>query len=172
MEMLKDLLTSKEKIVIASKYVSALKNYANIFNSKKQKIKHKYIYPIRKAGFTMKEAIELDFKVCKRMWSNCLNREKRNKGGKPKLKSFFIHKINSHLTKNSEIAANRFLKLQKENAMYRSVTISDAYNNYKYKENISLSTFYKYIGKKFKKFHRLTDLCCYCELNKVNTKFL
>ena len=138
-----------------------------IFNLKKQKSKHKYIYPIRKAGFTRKEALKLNFKVGKLMWTNCLNRKKRNKGGKPKLKALFCKEIELHLENNSEIAANRFLKLQKTNAMYRFVTLKDAYNNFKYKENLSFSTFYSHIGKKFKKFHRLSDLCCYCELNKV-----
>ena len=73
--MLDDLLSFKDKCSIASKHVAALKLYANIFNKEKQKIKHKFIYPIRKAGFSMKDALGLNFKVCKGMWANCLNQK-------------------------------------------------------------------------------------------------
>ena len=117
--MLDDLLSFKDKCSIASKHVAALKLYANIFNKEKQKIKHKFIYPIRKAGFSMKDALGLNFKVCKGMWANCLNQKTRNLGGKPKLKSLYVQAIGSHLSSNSEIAANRYLKLQKTNAMSR-----------------------------------------------------
>ena len=56
---------------------------------------------------------------------------------KQKIQLKFIYKaIGSHLSSNSEIAANRYLKLQKTNAMYRSLTITDLFEKFQYKENL------------------------------------
>ena len=51
--------------------------------------------------------------------------------------------------------------------MYRRFTFIDAYREFMYKENISLSSFKKYVPHNIKKPHRLSDLCAYCQLNKV-----
>lgn len=67
------------------------------------------------------------------------------------------------------IAANRFLRKEKTNAYYCSVPLVEAFNQFKldYSENISLSSFINYVPEKFKPPHRFSDLCSYCEKNKV-----
>ncbi len=67
----------------------------------------------------------------------------------------------------SNIAANRYLKKLKENAFYCSISIMEAYSKFESKTELSFSTFYKYLGDQFKKPHRFSDLCEYCEDNKV-----
>jgi len=64
-------------------------------------------------------------------------------------------------------AANRILKLQRKNAMYRQSTFRDYFNNFEFKKKLSFSSFYKYIPKFIKKPQRLTDLCSFCQLLKV-----
>ncbi len=69
----------------------------------------------------------------------------------------------------SSIAANRYLiKLQK-NACYCECSLVEAYSRFTTNstENISFSSFYKCVGDEFKKPHRFSDLCEYCEKNKV-----
>ncbi len=70
----------------------------------------------------------------------------------------------------SSIAANRFLKKKEKNAFYCSTSLVEAYSNLNL--DISFSTFYKYVGDEFKKPHRFSDLCEYCENYKVNLKTL
>lgn len=62
------------------KYKIALKGFAKLFNDAKQKEKHAYLYPIRRAGIPIKQAKELGFKVSFRLWQTCLNQTKRSKG--------------------------------------------------------------------------------------------
>lgn len=66
----------------------------------------------------------------------------------------------------SSIAANRYLKKLNKNAFYCQMTLVEAYT--KLDSDISFSTFYKYVGDEFKKPHRFSDLCEYCEHLKVN----
>ena len=44
----------------------------------------------------------------------------------------------------------------------RTSTIWDAYSSFPFKDELSFSSFYKYISKEFKKPYRQTDLCDYC----------
>ena len=44
------------------------------------------------------------------------------------------------------------------------VPINEAYESFIYKNELSFSSFYKYCEDKYKKPHRLTDLCEYCEI--------
>ena len=67
----------------------------------------------------------------------------------------------------SSIAANRYLKKEKENAFYCQVSLAQAFAQYENPFQISFATFYKYVGAKFKNPHRFSDLCEYCEKNKV-----
>lgn len=62
------------------KYKKALRGYAEIFNNAKPKEKHQYIYPMRIAGISLKEAKEIGFKVHSWMWKKCLDRSRRKKG--------------------------------------------------------------------------------------------
>jgi hypothetical protein len=90
------------------------------------------------------------------------------KGGRKKLKNEIIGSINSHMLSLSSIAANRYLKKIDKNAFYCSVSTVEAFLKFENADNISFSTFYNYVGKEFKKPHRFSDLCEYCENNKVS----
>ena len=68
----------------------------------------------------------------------------------------------------SSIAANRFLKKINSNAFYCDTSLLEAYSNFDLNSEMSFSSFYKYVGDEFKKPHRFSDLCKYCEHNKVN----
>ncbi len=70
----------------------------------------------------------------------------------------------------SSVAANRFLKKSNQNAFYCSVSLTEAYSTLDL--NVSFSTFYKYVGEQFKKPHRFSDLCEYCERYKELKKEL
>lgn len=67
-------------LIPQTKYKIAMKGYAEIFNNAKIKKKHQYIFPIRWAGFSFSQAKELGFDIKRKLWLNCLNRSKRNKG--------------------------------------------------------------------------------------------
>ncbi len=165
--MMKDILTKKEKSFLASREQEALKYYALIFRNKKEKSRHKYIYPIKKADFSKNEARLLGFDYGKKMWKNCSNQEKRNKGGRKKISSILQKNITSHLYNNSEAAANRYLKKCQTNSFYRSLTFREIYENFPEKKRISYSCFRSYIGNQFKKPFRPSDLCGYCENLRV-----
>ena len=87
----------------------------------------------------------------------------------------WVEKIEEHMKSISSIAGNRYLKKEFSNAYNCSVPLIQAYRtfkdklltNNKQKKIISFSSFYKYMPKKFKHPHRLSDLCNFCEKNKV-----
>lgn len=62
------------------KYKNALVSFSKLANDAKQKDKHVFIYPLRSAGLTHKQANELGFKVSFRLWRSCLDQRTRNKG--------------------------------------------------------------------------------------------
>ena len=101
------------------------------------------------------------------MWNNCTNLEKRDKGGRPKINQTEIENINAHVGIGSTVASNRYLKKLKSCASYRQISIKKSFETFPRKSSLSFTTFYKYILKKYKNPHRLTDLCEMCELNKV-----
>ena len=88
------------------------------------------------------------------------------KGGRKPISGDLKTLINSHMETLSTIASNRFLIKLNKNALYCSVSLLEAYS--KFNQNISFSTFYKYVGNEFKKPYRFTDLCEYCEHYKVS----
>jgi hypothetical protein len=47
-----------------------------------------------------------------------------------------------------------------------NTSITEAYQLFPNKDQLSFSSFYKYIEDKYKHPHRLTDLCDYCEQYK------
>jgi len=68
----------------------------------------------------------------------------------------------------SSIAANRYLKKLQKNAFYCECSLRiEAYSRFESSSELSFSSFYKYLGDEFKKPHRFSDLCEYCEMNKV-----
>ena len=75
--------------------------------------------------------------------------------------------LNTYMESISSIAANRFLKKIDKNAFYCNISLLEAYSKFESKKELSFSTFYKYLGSQFKKPHRFSDLCEYCENNKV-----
>jgi len=158
--MLKDILSEKEKNFICNRHFEALKLFGNIYTKTNVKSRHRFIYPLKKAGFSRIEALNFGFDAKKKMWMRCLNQSERNKGGRPKLDNSIIKKINDHLKENSSIAANRYLKLAKANVMYRHTTKTEAFNTFKKKfsEKVSFHTFKKYFEKKYKSPHRVIFL--------------
>jgi hypothetical protein len=90
------------------------------------------------------------------------------KGGRKPLPNSNILAINRHMESMSSIAANRYLKKNKINAFYCSTSLVEAYS--KFDLELSFSTFYKYVDDYFKKPHRLSDLCEYCEHYKTLKK--
>jgi len=104
------------------------------------------------------------------LWNSNLSL-KRNLGGRPKIKLDQQKSIASFFNKNSTIAANRFLKLQNANARYRLFTLKDGYNKFLQRNDVKFASFYKYAPKYIKRPARLTDLCSYCQLNKVVKNF-
>jgi hypothetical protein len=73
------------------------------------------------------------------------------------------------MLKYSSVAANRYLKKCDSNAFYCNISLVEAYANFKSEIllDLSFSSFYKYVGEQFKKPHRFSDLCEYCENYKV-----
>jgi hypothetical protein len=90
-------------------------------------------------------------------------------------KSFDAKLIKStcdHTKINSNIAANRYLKRIKSNAYYRTATLRSIHQTFLPSgfKKPSFSWYCKTIKKAimFKKPHRFSDLCHYCELYRVN----
>lgn len=172
--MLNEILLREEINLIAVKHTNALKDFALIFNAEMPKKRFKFLIPLKQAGFSLSEVKQLNFKAGGKIWKNCNNDKPRNKGGRPKVKMIITKNINDYMKTVSEIAANRYLIKLKRNARYRHGTFKAAFNNYKWKKSfgkkITFSTFYKKICKRFKKPHRLSDLCDICENGKVSEK--
>ena len=166
--MLGDATNLIENISLLPKYHLALQNFASVINQKKLKKKFKYILPLKNAGLSYKEIKHLGVMIGRRLWHNTFpGSQKRNKGGRPKISPNLIKEIKNFFDKNTTIAANRFLKLQNKNVMYRTSTFVDDFRNFLYKDNLSFCSFKNYVPKYIKKPCRLTDLCMYCQLYKV-----
>ena len=75
--------------------------------------------------------------------------------------------IEEHMISISDIAANRYLKKLDKNAYYCQISLLEAYSKLEINTQLSFASFYKYVGDEFKKPHRFSDLCEYCEHNKV-----
>ncbi len=170
--MFKEILTKEEINQIASEHSLALKYFGDIFNEEKIKNKFRYLSPLKKAGFSLTEAQKFEFKAGEKMWANCTKMIIRKKGGRPKLEQKIVESINEHMKNSSSIAANRYLKKLKKNVRYRDGTYRDAFNSYLLKSKISFSTFKNKICKRYKKPHRISDLCDFCELAKVSLNIL
>ncbi len=114
----------------------------------------------------------------------CLKRNARNKGGRKPIHDTIPLKINSYMESISSIAANRYLKKIDKNAYYCNISLlikvyskfNEAYSKFNNTQingkPISFATFYKYIRDQFKKAHRFSDLCDYCEKYKVRENFV
>ena len=91
-------------------------------------------------------------------------------------KKEIVESINEHVKRLSQVASNRLISKkndksgEKEAVRYLNCTLKEAYRSFKDKDSISFSTFRRCIEKKYKKPHRLTDLCRYCEHGHSLTK--
>ena len=111
--MISDILTEQEKRQIAKKYIDALSGLSEPINNMiKPKMKHFYIYPLRKAGLKDSEARKIGFKFSKDLWTSCLFRKYRLHGGRYGISDTLKEQISQHLASQevSEIAANRVIK--------------------------------------------------------------
>jgi len=72
-------MSLKDKITI-KKFKKALKSYSEIYNNAPLKKRHVYLYPIRNAGISRRDAQNIGFNVTSHSWKACLNRNPRNKG--------------------------------------------------------------------------------------------
>lgn len=173
-EMLKDVLNNDEKNQLNEKINSALSNMDNIFKMTKPKNKHRISLAFKRARISLRKARNLGFNISSKLWKNCSNLAIRNKGGRKAIDVNLKKCINNYLEKMSQIASNRTVQVDNEeiNVRYLNTSISEAYQNFERKNEISFSCFYSYVGDNFKKPHRLTDLCEYCELGKKLKKEL
>lgn len=176
-EMLTSVLTSEEKQSINKDVFRAMRNFSRLSNSMKQKERFNYIRCLKEAGLSLDFSKNLGFKASKHLWSTCIRTEPRNKGGRPKIKVEVQKFIDEHLENSSSVASNRTIKDnsgEKISARYCEDTIKEAFKKFYNRilsrelncEKISFSSFYKYVGKEYKKPHRITDLCDYCEYGK------
>ena len=176
-DMLSSVLTSEEKQSINKDVFRAMRNFSLLSNSVKQKERFKYIRCLKEARLSLDFSKNLGFKASKHLWSTCLRTVPRNKGGRPKIKVEVQKLINEHLENSSSVASNRTIKDksgEKISARYCEDTIKEAFKKFNNRilsrelncEKISFSSFYKYFGTEYKKPHRITDLCDYCEYGK------
>ena len=91
------------------------------------------------------------------------------------IKKEIVESINEHVKSLSHVASNRLISKkdksgEKEAVRYLECTVKDAYRSFKDKDSVNFSTFCRCIEKKYKKPHRLTDLCRYCEHGHSLTK--
>lgn len=170
--MLKDVLTEEEKYFLSGKIGESFKKMNEIYNSKgNKKIKRDFLLKFKLAKLSIRKARKFGFKISSSIWKE---KSKFKKLGRPNLSKDMVQDIKEHLEALSEVASNRMIKINKQDisVRYLNTSFSEAYRSFKRKNELSFSTFYSYIGKQYKKPHRLTDLCEYCELGKKTKKEL
>ena len=91
------------------------------------------------------------------------------KGRKPISKDIILS-LNEHLQNNSNVASNRVIctnpKQTESNTVsvrYLNSSLKESYRCFDGKNSLCFSSYCKYIEKIYKKPHRLTDICRYCE---------
>jgi hypothetical protein len=151
--------------------------------------------PFRLAGFSLNELQKrFNYPVSSFLWNSCLNTNERNLGriadlililkfyknfyfiGSCAIKPELQKAIQSFLIEKSTPAANR--TASDRNGLVRAVrylddNVLELYKSCPFKNEFSLSTFkkYKLREKIFKKPHRLSDLCEFCEqIRKLKLK--
>jgi len=72
-------MSLKDKITI-SKYKKALQSFSEVYNNAPLKKRHVFLYPIRNAGISRRDAENLGFNVNGHSWKGCLNRNIRHEG--------------------------------------------------------------------------------------------
>ena len=104
---------------------------------------------------------------------------KKMKGGGEALSGEMQSLITSYAENRSTVAANRLvierveqpgqLVKQLQPVRYLDENFSELYNQFPFRDELSKSSFVKYltISGKFRKPHRLSDLCEYCETVRI-----
>jgi hypothetical protein len=133
-----------------SNYRRALRYFGKLFNKTPPKLKHTILYPMKMSGLGLSKSKSLGFKATSWMWESCLSNHKRSKGGRKLLKENEQTRINLFMESISSIAANRYLKKIEENAFNCDVSLIEAFGKFENINNISFSSFYKYVNEKFK----------------------
>lgn len=168
-----------------SKYRTCVENIGVLFKNNKQ---NKYFKPtfkriilrkVKKSGIKHSEAFRLGFNASKYLWKKCFTLEPELKRGRKRLELDLVAAINKHLELYSFSSSSRTVKSDfkvqnstKEDVpvQYRTETLTDLYETFDFKNELSFSCFYSYISNEFKKPRRLTDLCHYCENGRILKK--
>ena len=93
------------------------------------------------------------------------------KKGRPIISKDITIALNEHVKSLSNVASNRLICMnpkktgekEMEAVRYLNCSLTDAYTSFKHKNEICFSTFCKHMEKRYKKPHRLTDICRYRE---------
>ena len=186
--MLRDVLNQDDLDDLDIKYKTALSKIGELFQDKQQKYfkpltKRIILKQIRASGITHSDAKSLGFKSSKYLWQICVSTNIPLKRGRNSIiKSYpdLVESINSHLDLHSSYSSNRTIKSNYKSALtglredipikYRKRSLKELFNSFKDNNEISFACFCSYIAKEFKKTHRETDLCGYCEKGKVLKK--
>jgi len=109
--MIIDVLSEEEKLILSQKYISALQGIAKTVNNRvKPKKKHYFKKPLRLATLTLSNIQELGFNCGKRLWKNCLDENERLPGGRPTLSENIQTDIENHFESITNVAANRTIQ--------------------------------------------------------------
>ena len=105
--MIHDVLTKEDREILFLKYIKALKGTSIFANKTKDKKRHHFIRPLRKAKMSYLEVRRIGFNCSKNLWQSCLRRGERNLGGRKPLPGNLITEIDMHMKEIAEISANR-----------------------------------------------------------------
>ena len=78
--MLLDILNKGDKEILFQKYIKALNGISVYANKSKQKNKHHFIRPLRRAEMSLNDVKNIGFNCSKGLWKSCLNECERNLG--------------------------------------------------------------------------------------------
>ena len=147
-------------------------NLSEVYQRTKQKERHYIARSLRNAGFKREECRSMGFNISNDLWISCIRYTgKRDVGGAPRISQEIALAISEHGRTISTIASNRTVTVKNYDEQtkelkavrYMDCSMNEAFRTFPLKEEISFSTFGLYLGKIYKKPHRLTDLCRYCE---------
>ena len=171
--MLKFVLSSSEIDELASKYINVIKTLSVEYNTTAPKDRHNLIRAFRENGFSIYETRALGWNASFNLWHSCGRKESRSLGGASCKSESLISDLYSHLDSMSNISSDRTVQmlfegvLQDVNVRYMKAPVLESYNLFPRQNEISLSSYYNHITKQYKRPHRLSDLCDYCEYATV-----
>ena len=85
--MLNDVLTDRQKSFFTKKHQIALEYYGQLCKETPKNLKWKFVYPLRKAGFSQKDAVKFGFGTSYKLWRKVKEDRinDRKKGGMKKI---------------------------------------------------------------------------------------